>query len=173
MIQGLQEPIGWWSAFRNILKGRDSMHWFICQYADRGAHTAGSSQLSITSSILQTNTLKAIKIREKLLPQTRSGAKCAQLWLDQIKRICVILWAQHFIWGNVHWAVQSVSLYPVPCRSDTLHWGCAPLWLGNNYRMDLEKGDDFLRLLFLHCLSYPAHGNIIKVVKMWSVMWQL
>lgn len=141
--------MSWWSAFRGTPKGRDSACWFICQCADTGAHTAGCLQLSITSSILQVNMLQTAQIRKSLLPQTRSGPKCAQLWMDQIKRIVVVLWAQHFIWVNVQQEVQS----------DTLHWVPAPLQQWKNHRMDLERGDDLLRLLLFHCLSYPAHVN--------------
>lgn len=135
-------------AFRDTLKGRDRTCWFICECADRGAHAAGCSQLSITSSILQVNMLQTTQIRKTLLPQTRSGPKCAQLWMDQIKRIVVVLWAQCFILANVHQDAQS----------DTLHWVRTPLQLWKNHRMDLERGN-FLGLLLFHCLSYPAHVN--------------
>lgn len=140
MIQGLQEPMDWWSAVGDFLKGRDSMCWFICRCADRGARAPRSLQLSITSSILQVNMLQTTEIREKLLPQMHSGPKCAQLWTDQIKRLSVVLWARCFIWVNVHWAVWSVSFYPTPCRSHMLHWGRAPLQLADNYKMVLERG---------------------------------
>lgn len=48
VIQGVQEPIGWWSAFGSTLKGRDGRCWCICWYPGREAHSAGILQLNTT-----------------------------------------------------------------------------------------------------------------------------